>query len=92
MKIMSTWSVRPGKAAEVIARFLTTGAPGPEGVKLIGRWHKADMSGGFTLVEGNDPKTLYESAAEWADLIEIHSSIVIEDADAGPVLGKLFKK
>jgi hypothetical protein len=92
MKIMSTWSVRPGKVAEVVERFLTTGAPGPAGVKLIGRWHKSDMSGGFTLVEGNDPMALYESAAEWADLIEIHSSVVVDDAEAAPVLGKLFKK
>ncbi len=89
---MSTWSVRPGKMAEVIARFLSTGAPGPKGVKLIGRWHKSDMSGGFTLVESNDQKAVYESSAEWADLIEIHSSLVVEDAAAGAVLSKLFKK
>ena len=92
MKVMSTWSVRPGKVSEVVARFLTTGAPGPKGVKLIGRWHKADMSGGFTLVESDDPKALYEGSAEWADLIEIHGSVVVDDAEAGAVLGKLFKK
>ena len=89
---MSTWSVRPGKVAEVVARFLSTGAPGPKGVTLIGRWHKADMSGGFTLLESDDPKALYEGAAEWADLIEIHSSVVVDDAEAGAVLGPLFKK
>jgi hypothetical protein len=92
MKMMSTWSVRPGKVADVVARFLATGAPGPKGVKLLGRWHKADMSGGFTLAESDNPKALYESAAEWADLVEIHSSVVIEDADAGAVLAKLYKK
>jgi len=92
MKIMSTWSVRPGKVAEVVARFLTTGAPGPKGVKLLGRWHKADMTGGFTLTESDDPKAMYESAAEWADLVEIHGSIVVEDSDAGAVLSQLYKK
>lgn len=92
MKIMSTWTVRPGKVAEVVAKFLTTGAPGPKGVKLLGRWHKADMTGGFTLSESDNPKALYESAAEWADLIEIHASVVVEDNDAGAVLGKLYKK
>ncbi len=35
---------------------------------------------------------MYESAAEWADLIDIQSSLVVEDADAGAILGKLFKK
>jgi hypothetical protein len=92
MKFMSTWTVRPGKMSEVIAKFLATGAPGPAGIKVTGRWHKADMSGGWTLSEGTDPSALYESSAEWADLIEIHGSVVIEDADAGAVLGKLFKK
>jgi len=92
MKFMSTWSVRPGKMAEVIAKFLSTGAPAPSGVKVIGRWHRSDLSGGFTLSEADDPKALYESAAEWADLIDIHTSLVVEDADAGAVLGKLFKK
>jgi Protein of unknown function (DUF3303) len=92
MKFISTWSVRPGKMQEVIAKFLATGAPGPSGVKLIGRWHRSDLSGGFTLTEADDPKALYESAAEWADLIDIHSALVIDDADAGAVLGKLFKK
>jgi hypothetical protein len=50
------------------------------------------LSGGFTLSEGDDPKALYESAAEWADLIDIQSSLVVKDADAGAVPGKLFKK
>ena len=92
MKFMSTWSVRPGKAEEVIAKFLSTGAPAPSGVKVIGRWHRADLSGGFTLSEADDPKALYESAAQWADLIDIQSSLVVEDGDAGAVLGALFKK
>lgn len=92
MKFMSTWAVRPGKMSEVIARFLSTGAPAPGGVKVLGRWHRADLSGGFTLSEADDPRAMYESAAEWADLIDIQSTLVVEDADAGVVLGKLFKE
>jgi len=92
MKFMHTWSLRQGKSAEVIAKFLSTGAPAPSGNKVIGRWHKADMSGGFTLSETDDPRVLFESAAEWSDLIDIQSSVVVEDADAGAVLAKLFKK
>ncbi len=92
MKFMSVWSVQPGKMAEAIAKFLATGAPAPQGVQILGRWHKGDLTGGFTLVESADPKALYESAAEWADLVEIHSFPVVEDGDAGAVLAKLFKK
>ena len=92
MKFMSVWSVYPGKKAEAIAKFLSTGAPTPQGVKILGRWHKGDFTGGFTLTEGDDPKAMYESSAEWSDLLDIHISPVIEDGDAGAVLAKLFKK
>jgi hypothetical protein len=61
-------------------------------VKLLGRWHNADFSGGFELVESNDPVALYAGAAKWADLLEFSTVPVIEDGDAGPVLANRFKK
>jgi len=91
MKFLSTWSVRPGAAKEAVARFLAGQGNPPPGVKLLGRWHKTDMSGGFTLAESDNPSALYESAAQWADILEIHGNAVIEDAEAGPILAKVFK-
>ncbi len=91
MKFMSEWCVRPSVFRDAVARFLETQAAPPAGVKLLGRWHKADLTGGYSLYESDDPKAIYESAAEWTDLCEIRSSVVVEDADAGPVLAKLFK-
>jgi hypothetical protein len=35
---------------------------------------------------------MFESAAIWADILEIHSTAVLEDAEAGPILAKLVKK
>ena len=91
MKFLSTWAVRPGATKEAVARFLAgQGAP-PAGVKLLGRWHKADLSGGYSLTESESPAALYESAAEWTDVLEIHGCVVIEDAEAGPILAKVFK-
>ena len=37
------------------------------------------MSGGFALYETDNPAALYAGAAKWADLLEFHSTIVIED-------------
>jgi hypothetical protein len=90
MKFMSTWAVRPGTIPEAARRFVTGKAAPPAGVTILGRWHKADLSGGFTLHETNDAAAVYAYAAEWAPYLEIYSSLVVEDADAGPILAKLY--
>jgi hypothetical protein len=91
MKVLASWNVRPGAVKEAVGRFLATqGKPAP-GVTLLGRWHKADCSGGFSLFETNNPAALYEGAAGWTDVLEVHTHVVIEDAEAGPVLAKLRK-
>lgn len=92
MKLMATWSVRPGAIKETANRFLTTGAPPQEGVKLLGRWHNTDFSGGFALFETDNPAALYAGSAQWGDLLDLHGHVVIEDAEAGPVLAKFFGK
>jgi Protein of unknown function (DUF3303) len=92
MKFMSTWAVKPGGTKEAVERFLAgEGAP-PEGVKLLGRWHKVDCSGGFTLSETNNPAALFENAAQWNDVLEIHTTAIVEDAEAGAAFVKVFKK
>jgi hypothetical protein len=50
------------------------------------------MSGGVALYETDNPTALYAGAAKWADVLEFHSSIVIEDAEAGAVLAQVFGK
>ncbi|HZZ39940.1 MAG TPA: DUF3303 family protein [Acidobacteriaceae bacterium] len=92
MKVMSTYAIRPGCVPEAAQRFLGGKATPPTGVKILGRWHKADASGGFTLFETDDPAKLYEFAASWTDVLENHSTVVIEDAEAGAALGKIYGK
>jgi len=92
MKFMSSYTVRAGCTAEVAKRFLEGKATPPAGVKILGRWHKTDGSGGNTLFESDNSVAMYEFAAQWSDVLEIHSSPVIEDAEAGPVLAKVFGK
>lgn len=93
MKIMVTWSVRPGELQEAVSRFLATGGvPKHEGVKMLGRWHRTDGNGGFTLYETDNVSSMYAGAVEWTDLMELDSYVVIEDAEAAPVLMKQFGK
>jgi hypothetical protein len=92
MKSILTWTVLPGKMKEAVDRFLSTGAPAQEGVTMLGRWHRADGSGGFALFESDRPEQLYRGAVQWADVLKFESHLVIEDAQAGPVLADEFKK
>jgi len=92
MKFMSTWTLIPGTVSEAVDRFLAgEGAP-QEGVKLLGRWHNVDCSGGFSLYETDNPAGLHKGAAKWADLLEISTVTVVEDAEAGANLASVFKK
>ena len=49
MKFIATFSWKPDAKTrdEGIARFRKTGGQPPAGVKLLGRWTRADFSGGF---------------------------------------------
>jgi len=92
MKFLASWSVRPGALKEAVGRFLATqGAPAP-GVTLLNRWHKADGTGGYSLVETSNPTALYSDAAKWSDELELSAEMVIEDGDAAPILAKAFGK
>lgn len=90
MKFLNTYSVRPGCVEAAAKRFLSGQAQPPEGIKLLGRWHKADFSGGSSLFECNDPAVLYAFSATWADVLDMTTVPVVEDAEAGAALAARF--
>jgi Protein of unknown function (DUF3303) len=92
MKFMTSWSVPKENISDAVARLLSGEATPPPGVTLLGRWHNADFSGGYTLVECDDAVAAYTDAALWADLLDLSTVPVIEDAEAAPVLAARFKK
>ena len=92
MKFMSAWTLLPGSVRTAAEQFLAGGGGEPEGVKLLGRWHNVDCSGGFSLYESNNPAALHLGSAKWADLLELNTVAVIEDGEAGPNLAAVFKK
>src|SRR4249919_1431256 len=69
MKFMTTWSFPTGALPEAAQRFLAGQAAPEEGVKLLGRWHNIDLSGGFLLSESDNPIALYKGSAKWGDLL-----------------------
>ena len=90
MKFMTTWAAFPGATKECVEKFLAGEAAPQEGVTLLGRWHKADCSGGFSLYETDNLVQLYKGAARWADLMELTVVPFLDDAEAGPVLAALL--
>jgi hypothetical protein len=93
MKSMVTFSWEPDKArrAEGIARFEKTGELPAAGARLLGRWTRLDMSGGFVLLESGDPKALTEFALGWSDLMALEIVPVLEDQELSEVLQRVGK-
>ncbi len=92
MKIFSSYTLRPGCIPEAAKRFLEGKATPPAGLKLLGRWHKTDGTGGYSVFEADSLAAVYEFSIGWSDVLEIHDHVVIEDAEMGPVLAKVFGK
>jgi hypothetical protein len=93
MKFIVTFSWKPDAKTrdEGIARFRKTGGQPPAGVKLLGRWTRADFSGGFDLLESDDPQALAEFALMWSDLMELTIVPVLEDQELADVLQRMGK-
>lgn len=93
MKFMMTfhWAPDTQQRAEAIERFQRTGGLPPDGVRLVGRWTRADLSAGFDLLETDDMKKLTEFAYQWSDLMELDIAPVLDDAELGEVLGRVMK-
>jgi hypothetical protein len=89
MKFIVTFAITPESRNAAIARFKATGGPTPPGATLLGRWTRADFSGGYVLVESDDVKAVIEFALMWNDLIEIDVVPVLEDAALAEVLGRV---
>ena len=89
MKFITQWKLRPGKLPEAVDRFLTTGDPKPEGLRSLGRWFSVDMERGFHLLEADSAGVVARYAARWADLLELETCAVIEDAEAVEAMGEV---
>jgi hypothetical protein len=88
MKFMAVWTIRPEHQREAIARFLKGGAPAPEGMTILGRWHVPGSQRGFVLIETDDLTAHGAHMVEWGNNLELEVYPVYEDADAGMAMTK----
>ena len=90
MKFMMTFDWNPDSKtrAEGIERFRKTGGQPPKGARLLGRWTRADFSGGYDLIETDDPQALAQFALMWSDLMHLTIVPVLEDDALAQVLDR----
>ncbi len=93
MKFMQTYTIPSDKEKrnEAIARFQKTGGQPPQGAKLLGRWTSADFSGGYALLDSENPQALTEFALMWSDVLELTIVPVLEDQEVSEVLKRAGK-
>ena len=68
-------------------RFTSTGAPPPEGVTMLGRWHSVAGRNGYLLAESDSAEALMTWTQAWTDCIHFEVTPVVGDEEAARVLG-----
>jgi hypothetical protein len=69
-----------------IDRFKKTGGPPPDGVKMHGRWHNCDGSGGVCIAETDDGAALSAWMNQWTDVLTFDARPALNDEQFGKML------
>ncbi len=89
MLYIQYWKFKPDYHQKGAKKFLTTGAL-YAGAKMIGGYHSQVSLEGWILVKAEDPKALYQHAAEWSEDLDYETTPVFTDEEAGPIGAKIF--
>jgi hypothetical protein len=85
MKFLMTFESDPAARTHGAgaARFQTMGAQVPKGARLIGRWVRADQSGGFDVLETDDPDALTQFVRLWSELARVTVKRISDELELG---------
>jgi len=79
----------PSKIYQKPYKFLVGGGDYP-GVEIIGRYHAPGSLEGWIVLKTDDPKAIYQHAAEWAEFLNWETTPVFTDEEAGPIVAKVY--
>ena len=68
MLYVQHWSFKAGYHQKGAEKFLGGGGDYP-GVEMIGRYHGPGSLEGWIVLKTDDPKAIYQHAAEWAEFL-----------------------
>ena len=60
------------------------------GVEMIGRYHAPGSLEGWIVLKTDDPKALYQHAAQWGEFLNWETTPVFTDEEAGPIVAKVY--
>lgn len=86
MKFMVQWRVHPDKRHEVMKGFSMMSESDLQNdlggkIKLIGRWHNVSSFTGVAICECDDPIALTNWALNWNQVMDLETSVVLDDAE-----------
>ena len=82
-------SFKPGYHQKGAEKFLGGGGDYP-GVEMIGRYHAPGSLEGWIVLKTDDPKAIYQHAAEWGEFLNWEATPVFTDDEAGPIVAKVY--
>lgn len=82
-----TYEFSPQERDQAQKRFKETGAPPPEGVTMLGRWHSAAGQLGFVVAESSDAVAVGRWMHDWTDLLSFEITPVLRDEDFLEIIG-----
>ena len=68
MLYVQHWSFKTGYHQKGTEKFLAGGGDYP-GVEMIGRYHAPGSLEGWIVLKTDDPKAMYQHAAEWPEFL-----------------------
>lgn len=85
------WTIKPDEYHATATRFLNHGAPMPEGLRLVGRFHTPNSQQGWLITETSDLTLLYEHLASWSTQMSFDTTPVLTDEEAAKALTAMAK-
>ena len=89
MLYVQHWSFKTGYHQKGAEKFLGGGGDYP-GVEMIGRYHAPGSLEGWIVLKTDDPKAIYQHAAEWGEFLNWETTPVFTDEEAGPIVAKVY--
>ena len=89
MLYVQHWSFKAGYHQKGAEKFLGGGGDYP-GVEMIGRYHAPGSLEGWIFLKTDDPKAIYQHAAEWGEFLNWETTPVFTDEEAGPIVAKVY--
>ena len=89
MLYVQHWSFKIGYHQKGAEKFLSGGGDYP-GVEMIGRYHAPGSLEGWIVLKTDNPKAIYQHAAEWGEYLNWETTPVFTDEEAGPIVAKVY--